>query len=203
MYISPNFTDNDWNKLDLTCSKLADNKEDWLKAINVLKNRLFSRYIEPVDTLIEMEKMVNPKDRRYGFTTLAIDLLLMETLQAFKEGLPDTNRKSSRTFKNYLKESPRFSIYFTTEPERHSFYTDFRCGILHQAEVQSSALVWSVGDLYDRTSSPNTVNRIFLHKELKKDLEDYLDLLKVDTSVELRNAFKIKMDALVARGGQA
>lgn len=194
MDIAPNFSDGDWKKLDL-----ENSEDDWQKAIDVFKQRLFARYVDPVDVLIEAEKEVTPKNKRFGFTTLAIDLLLMETLQAFKEGLPDTNGQSTRVFKNFLKESPRFSPYFTTEPERHAFYTQFRCGILHQAEVQSSALVWSVGDLYDRTSTPETVNRMFVHRALKEDLEDYIKLLRNPSSLDERTAFKNKMDALANR----
>ena len=194
MDIAPNFSNEDWEKLDL-----ENSEDDWQKAIDVFEQRLFARYIDPVDILIEAEKNVTPKKKRFGFTTLAIDLLLMETLQAFKDGLPDTNGQSARIFKKYLEESPRFSPYFTTEPERHAFYTQFRCGILHQAEVQSSALLWSVGDLYDRMSTPETVNRMFVHRALKEDLEDYIQLLRNSASLDERRTFKNKMDALANR----
>ncbi len=194
MDIAPNFSDADWKQLEL-----ENSEDDWQKAIDVFKQRLFARYIDPVDILIEAEKKVTSKNKRFGFTTLAIDFLLMETLQAFREGLPDTNGQSARVFKNFLKESPRFSPYFTTEHELHAFYTQFRCGILHQAEVQSSALVWSVGDLYDRMTTPETVNRMFVHRALKEDLEDYIKLLRNPASLDERTAFKNKMDALVNR----
>ena len=198
MDIAPNFSAEDWKKLDL-----ENSEDDWQQAVDVFEQRLFARYIEPVDVLIEAEKEVNPKDKRFGFTTLAIDFLLMETLQAFIEGLPDTNGQSGRVFKSFLETSPRFSPYFTTEPERQAFFTQFRCGILHQAEVQSSALVWSVGDLYDRTSTPEIVNRMFVHRALKEDLKDYIKLLRDPASVEARTAFKNKMDALVNRAEEA
>lgn len=198
MDIAPNFSAEDWKILDL-----ENSEDDWQRAIDAFEQRLFARYVDPVDVLIETEKEVNPKDKRFGFTTLAIDLLLMETLQAFKEGLPDTNGQSAIVFKSFLKESPRFSPYFSTEPERHAFYKQFRCGILHQAEVQSSALVWSVGDLYDRTSTPEIVNRMFVHRALKEDLEDYIKLLRDPASVAARTAFKNKMDALANRADEA
>ena len=89
MDIAPNFSAEDWKKLDL-----ENSEDDWQRAVDVLEQRLFARYIEPIEVLIEAEKEVNPKDKRFGFTTLAIDLLLMETIQAFKEGLPDTNGQS-------------------------------------------------------------------------------------------------------------
>ena len=51
MYIAPNFTDEDWNNLNLD-----GNEEDWQTAISTLEDRINSRYIEPVDELIELEK---------------------------------------------------------------------------------------------------------------------------------------------------
>ncbi|MDQ5770174.1 hypothetical protein [Thiothrix subterranea] len=194
MDIAPSFSVEEWKKLDL-----ENNEDDWQKAVSVFKDRIYARYIDPVDLLVDAEKDVDPKNKRFGFTTLAIDLLLMETLQAFKEGLPDTSGMSAQVFKRFLEQSSRFSEYFKTEPERREFYTQFRCGILHQAEVQSSALVWSVGDLYDRTSFPHTVNRMFIHRALKDDLDDYLKLLRDPMSKKARTEFKKKMDAIADR----
>ncbi|MDP2609122.1 MULTISPECIES: hypothetical protein [unclassified Oceanobacter] len=51
MDIAPNFTAKQWKSLDL-----ESNEDDWQKAIGVLYSRLSSRYLEPVDKLIEFEK---------------------------------------------------------------------------------------------------------------------------------------------------
>tara|TARA_A200000113_G_C8618369_1_gene275000 strand:+ start:353 stop:559 length:207 start_codon:yes stop_codon:yes gene_type:complete len=58
MYIAPNFTDEDWNNLTLD-----GNEEDWQTAISTLEDRINSRYIEPVDELIELEKDVSHKNK--------------------------------------------------------------------------------------------------------------------------------------------
>lgn len=198
MYIAPNFSDSDWKQLELD-----NNEESWQKAIDVLEERLFARYLVPVDVLIESESAISAKDKRFGFTTLAIDFLLMETFQAFKDGEIDSKGKSKTLFKKYLETSPRFCEYFSSDKQREDFYLHFRCGILHQAEVQSSALVWSVGDLYDRSNGKETVNRLFVHRALKSDISEYLELLRAPESTDLRNAFRVKMDSIVARGEQA
>jgi len=195
LFIAPEFTDDDWKELDL-----QNQEDDWQTAVDVLKDRFYSRYIEPVEVLIEAENSVTPKNKRFGFTCLAIDLLLMETIQAFKEGLPDTSGQSKAVFKRFLSESDRFKIYFSTDDERNNFYSNFRCGILHQAEVQGSELVWSVGDLYDRSTEPHRLNRTFLHQELKRELDDYITKLRSPNSLDLRSAFRNKMDAIVVRG---
>ncbi|EJF7266466.1 TPA: hypothetical protein KD853_004769 [Vibrio parahaemolyticus] len=195
MFIAPNFSSQDWSNLDL------DNSEnDWNIAVDALKARLFERYISPVDLLIEAESQVNPQDKRFGFTTLAIDFLLMETFQAFKDGEVNSKNKSQKLFKKFLQQSPTFSQYFSSNNQRKRFYEQFRCGILHQAEVQSSALVWSVGDLYDRTGVKHTVNRLYVHRELKKEISEYLNKLRDPDSVVLREAFRKKMDSIAARG---
>jgi hypothetical protein len=196
LFIAPYFTDVNWRALDL-----KNREEDWQTAVNVLKERLYSRYIDPVDALIEAEKAVTPKNKRFGFTCLAIDFLLIETLQAFKEGRADTSGVSKAVFKRFLIESERFNRYFSTDDERNNFYSNFRCGILHQAEIQGPELVWSVGDLYDRSTEPHRLNRIFFHQELKREMDDYLDMLTNPNSVQLRDAFEKKMDSIVARGG--
>lgn len=194
MYIAPNFTDQDWNNLDLD-----GNEEDWQTAINAFEDRIKSRYIEPVDQLIEFEKDLSHKNKRYGFTCLAIDMLLIETFQAFKEGLPDSKGRSKSLFTKFLMESQCFSHYFKNEKECKELYEQFRCGILHQAEVQGPVLVWSVGDLIERDANPPTLNRVFFHRELKKEFEYYIGLLRNPNLADLRKTFRTKMESIVER----
>lgn len=195
MKIAPNFTSTEWLSLDLE----SGNEEHWQTAIDALQGRLYSRYIEPVDLLLESERGLEEKDRRYGFTILAIDLLLMETLQAFKEGIPDTIGQSKKVFKRYLEQSPSFSKFFTTEDQREAFYVSFRCGILHQAEIQGPAIVWSLGDLYERADGLEVLNRTEVHSAVKGDLDDYLTDLRDPTHTDERSRFKYKMDSIANR----
>ncbi|MCD9498847.1 hypothetical protein [Photobacterium carnosum] len=203
MEIALNFTDTQWKALNLKGAPEVAEKEavehDWQVAVDVLKDRLYSRYIEPVDALLSAEADKPAKDRRFGFTILAIDLLLMETIQAFKEGLEDTNGKSKAVFMRFLEHSPHFAEYFPTVDHRKDFYTKFRCGILHQAEIQSGALLWSIGDLYERADDMETANRTLIHEALKADLDDYLAALRNPKNAELRTLFKKKMDAVANR----
>ncbi|MDP2505826.1 hypothetical protein [Oceanobacter sp. 3_MG-2023] len=198
MEIAPNFTAKQWKSLDL-----ESNEDDWQKAIGVLCSRLSSRYLEPVDKLIEFEKKLKNSEKRFGFTVLEIDLLLIETLQAFKEGLESTDGKSKKVFVRFLKTSPYFCEYFHTKEQRDNFYKEFRCGILHQAEIQSSALVWSFGDMYERIEGMKVLNRNAVHEALKKDFADYIEKLKSPESLELRKKFKQKMDSVANRDTNA
>lgn len=195
MQIAPDYTAEEWNALDLD----GGNEGDWEVAIQVFSSRIHARYIDPVDILIDVESELESNKRRFGFTILAIDLLLMETLQAFKDGLPDTIHKSRQVFKKFLQESPNFSPYFPDDGSRQKFYEEFRCGILHQAEVQGKTLVWSLGELYEQADDLAIINRNEVHAKLKQDIAHYIDALKNPQNVELRNNFLLKMNAITNR----
>ena len=195
MQIAPDFTAEEWKALDLD----SDNKNDWETAIRVFSSRIHARYIDPVDVLLKFEDHMEANKRRFGFTVLAIDLLLMETLQAFKEGQLDTKGKSKQVFKNFLKDSPHFSEYFPDDDSREKFYSEFRCGILHQGEVQGRTLVWSIGELYEKDDDYEIVNRNEVHAKLKQDIEDYITAVENTENKKLRKNFQIKMDAIANR----
>ena len=199
MLIAPGFTADEWFALQLE----QNVEKDWQIAVDVLKLRLYSRYIDPLDILVSSEDDIPHKDRRFGFTILAIDLLLMETLQSFKEGIFNTSGKSKIIFIKFLENSPHFSPYFPDKKTREDFYEYIRCGILHQGEIQSSALVWSLGELYERCDGIEVINRNAVHKSLKQDLNDYLLALRDPANKQLRKCFKSKMDTISGRGNIA
>lgn len=195
MYIGPGIHQNDWLKLNLD----DDQSEDWGKGINILRKRIFSRYFEPIDFLIEKDKDRGIFDRRYGFTILAIDCLLIETFQAFKEGLVDTTGKSESRYVKFLQSSPSFSKYFSSEDDAKKFYQHYRCGILHIAEVQEDSLIWSVGELRGEVDGKQYINRTKIHKFLKNDFNRYLEDLKDPNNKILRSNFRKKMDFIARK----
>ncbi len=130
MEIAPGFQANDWTGLKLDDSASAD----WEAAIGVLDRRIRERYLEPTDFLIGAENDKPAIQRRFGFTVLAIDCLLIETLGAFLEGLTDTIGKSKDTFCKFLTTRPQFCHDFSKDLAEQ-FYYEFRCGVLHQAEL--------------------------------------------------------------------
>jgi len=75
------------------------------------------------------------------------------------------------------------------------FFYDFRCGILHQAEVMGSSLLWSVGLLICKKSNGTSyLNRTKFHEYLKNDIILYTENLKNPLNKELRKNFIIKMN---------
>ncbi len=189
MQIAPNFDSTKWKTLQLDDPESSD----WGIAVAVLSGRIQERYFDPMDILIAAEKDKPATKRRFGFSILAIDCLLIETLGAFLLGLTDTDSKSKKVFSEFLTTRIQFSGDFDVVTAEQ-FYTDFRCGILHQAEVGRSSKVWSVGDLIQIKDNGIIVNRNEFHKRLKDDFEVYLKELMNPKMTKLRTNFRKKMD---------
>jgi hypothetical protein len=171
---------------------------DWAVAVQIVERRILQRFIEPLDFLIAAEEPKSAGERRFGFAVLAVNCLLIETLGAFIKGLEDTDRKSKKTFCEFLTTRPAFSRHFTLALAEQ-FYFDFRCGILHQAEVGGASKVWSVGPLIRSEAGKIVVNRNALHELLKTDFQNYLAELRDPLNVDLRRNFRTKMDFISRR----
>lgn len=183
-----------WKSLDLG----KPDNSDWARGISILEQRLRGRFAEVVDFLVAEDEKHAPKDRRFGFAILTIDCLLVETLEAFRQGLTDTRRKSEPLCKSFLSQRPAFKPFFPGDlPTR--FYREFRCGIVHNAQVFGTGLVWSVGPLLKLDGDRITVNRTAFHEALMQELADYLNELRDPANTDLRDKFRTKMD-FVAKG---
>lgn len=183
MKISPRYTVEDWKALTFST------KEEWQKAIDIFEDRIRGRFLEPIS---RMEEYVYA-----GFAILALDCLLIETLQQFREGKPQTQRgKSQEYFVRFLTETS-FSEWFTKEMAK-MFYEQIRCGILHQAEVGGSSRVLiresiSLANLTE-DSRGLVINRKLFHQQLLKEFETYTSKLRDSSGQELWAKFKRKMD---------
>jgi len=127
---------------------------------------------------------------------MAIDCLLIETLQQFIEGVPETPRgKNERYFKKFLIS--RFEEDFDNEKAK-MFYDQIRCGILHQAETKESSKIKISHELpivkFTKEKDGLIINRKKFHEKLKKAIESYIEQLKNKTNGPLRNNFRKKMD---------
>lgn len=194
MQIAPGVDSTAWTSLSLD----DPNSADWEKAIEIFRRRIEDRFIDPVDRLIELEEPVPELDRRFGFTIMAIDCLLIETLGAFICGLTDTIDKSEKVFSKFLSR-PLFSPYFSNRRRKHEFYVEFRCGILHQAEVGGDSRIWSFGPVLTFEPGRTIVNRTKFHELLKQEFGSYQAELRDPGNVPLREAFRKKMDFICRR----
>lgn len=189
MQIAPGFQSSEWKALRLDDPA----SPDWETAIGVLDRRIRERYFEPTDFLLSVENDKAATQRRFGFSILAIDCLLVETLDAFLEGLTDTIHQSKETFCKFLTTRQQFSRDFSKDLAEQ-FYYEFRCGILHQAELGGTSKVWSVGPLVHKVGDSVVVNRTEFHNRLKREFKSYLEELRNLGNAELRRNFRTKMD---------
>jgi hypothetical protein len=189
MQIAPNFEASKWKELNL------DDVEspDWAVAISTLESRIGERFITPADFLVAAEKDVPAIERRFGFAVLAIDCLLIETLGAFLEGLENTKNRSEEIFCKFLISRSQFSKDFPLILAQQ-FYKEFRCGVLHQAEVGGNSKVWSIGPLIQKDGDRVIVNRNKFHERLKSEFAVYLLELRDSNNNQLRFNFRKKMD---------
>ena len=95
------WTSDDWKALDFSIEK------DWQTAIDIFEDRIRSRFLDVVEVFQRM--------RFSGFAVIAIDCLLIETLQQFYEGKTETPRgKSEEYFRKFLTQTS-FDKFFDDE----------------------------------------------------------------------------------------
>jgi len=183
MKISPYYTVEDWNALDFS------REQDWLKAINIFEDRIKGRFFEFIDKIKKFEFG--------GFAVMALDCLLIETLQQFYEGKARTpERESKKYFKNFLTRGV-FKDYFK-EKMPDMFYEQVRNGILHQAEIKGNSKIHirKCTPLVSFTCDKKglIINRMLFHEQLVKEFKEYLSRLKNPKEKKLRDNFKKKMN---------
>jgi hypothetical protein len=137
--------------------------KSWEKAIEIFEGR----FLKMVELIMDVEFS--------GFAALALDCLLIETLQQFIEGVDETPRgKGKQYFQRFLIAAPfdgRFDM-----ASAGIFYEQFRCGILHQAEIKGSSRVWKVGAMVQFTADGKGLigNHQILHAKMRTALDSYL-----------------------------
>ena len=178
MYISPQYEVAHWAALDLS------NELDWKKAVAILQDRMNGRFFDIVDQIQDGDFS--------GFAVLRRTACSSESLQQFKEGADTTPYKAGRRyFEDFLTQTS-FGKYFD-KTAAGMFYDQFRCGILHQAEIKKSSKVHRYGELVKLTPDGQglkIVNRKEFHAELHKVFAAYLGELSDGTATRLRENFR-------------
>ena len=190
MEIAPNFTDCQWKQLSFK------NERDWIRGVAALRRRLRHRFLKPARNLL--------RSKRSGFAVLALDCLLIETLQQFREGVPQTPYVRKPNGHRVLASEDYFiafltSQYFDAQCDENMaklFYQTIRCGILHQAEVKESSLVRRDRPLISLSLDQKgvVVNPVLFHKRVEIAFQKYLVDLRNPAEANLRQRFRKKMN---------
>jgi len=179
--ISPHYTATDWQKLDMFMPA------DWKAAAEMVKDRLDGRFLKYASSCL--------KSTNSGFVVLAIDSLILETIQQFREGLIDGHGESGRLVREFLKDV-RFQPEFD-HAARIAYYKDIRCGLLHQAEAKRMWLIRR-GQTSLLSALPNKEGYIIdvqlFHRRLQLSRDDYLSDIQAHANKKLRDNLWKKMD---------
>jgi len=200
IYISPHYRKEDWRKLDLT---KAENP-DWKVAVEIFLDRINGRFLVPIDRMINYPEW--EVSEFSGFVVIAIDCLLIETLNQFHRGENETSGDHSKAFWEFFKRSKFFKEEFNIRRKAEIFYGHFRCGLLHQAQTKQLSRI--------RIDMPNMVqesregdlpsgliiDRNRFHQALLSEIDDYANRLKSplgESDFALRRKFLDKMSFIV------
>lgn len=151
-----------------------------------IHERFSERYIEPLRA-----------GKKHGFCTMAISCLMIEALQSFWNGWPDTRCRSQKAFRAFFRQcrgqDSTLGIFYKQSDD---FYSGVRCGILHQAETTSGWRILRKGPLFELGTK--TINATLFHNELEKVLEFYCDTLKQsDWASEIWCNLRKKMEVVI------
>jgi hypothetical protein len=180
--ISRNYETTDWSKLEFSTDA------DWQKAVDILDDRLQTRYLEHIAVLL--------KRKTSGFVVLALDCALIETLQQFRLGEPETpGGQGKQHFVDFLTQTS-FGQHFDAQ-KAALFYTTIRCGLLHQTEAKHNSRV-KRGAIplvsYSVDHKGIVINVPLFHERLEKIIGEYVAELRNPNSVGARTSFRAKMN---------
>lgn len=181
------------NKYIVTIQDYLDyaNTANQIAIADFIFQRLHSRYLKPF-------QFTNPtfkKEFKNGFSIMANCCLLIETLQSFKNGWGDSDRKSSQAFNQFFATESNFSVFINKEKE---FFQHIRCGILHQGETTGGWTINRVGkNIFDSTKL--IVDSVTFAKELEQSLKNYSAKLKGEKwNSETWDNFRTKMRKIIS-----
>lgn len=147
-----------------------------------IKQRFSERYITPLEA-----------EKKNGFCIMAVCCLMIETLESFYQGWPNTNGKSKSAFCFFFDRNVQFSAF---HGHAQNFYVHVRCGILHQGETTEGWLIWRKGPLF--YPGKKIVNATRFLNALKSSLVHYCDDLKRRAwDDRLWKNLRNKMDAIL------
>ena len=164
-------------------------RQDKQALVEFVRNRFSERYITPLESIPS-----EPKNLRNGFSTMAISCLMIEALESFWQGLPDTRPRgaSQAAFSSFFDRSDNLKNF---RGRARDFYTHVRCGILHQAETTGAWRILRGGVLFDPKTK--TINATRFHRELARCLITYCDALSAEPwNAEIWRLFRKKMNAI-------
>jgi len=191
--------------------------KDWARMIQIFKDRMEYRYFSALQSLIDADRY--QPTPRFGFSIMALDCLLMETLHQFYKGYKKSRgngkaingkvRKITKDGSNgqffcefLMQSSSKFKRHFENQPGAAViFYQDIRCGILHSGETLNSTLIRVHKTDEDKNELFTIIGqeegiilfRDTFHKLLQEEFDEFCNRLLDAEHKDLRKRFIKKM----------
>jgi hypothetical protein len=135
--------------------------------IDFIYHRLHHRYLVPLSYI--------PREYKSGFLMMASACLMIETIEAFRNGLKETpDGKARETFKAFFEREK--DLFPGLAADATNFYRKVRCGILHQAETKGGYRILRGGQLFDAPNKTIDANKFI--RALTKALDRYVGELR-------------------------
>lgn len=130
-----------------------------------------------------------------GFSLMAINCLMIESLVSFRRGWKETRRLSESAFCFFFDREDAFADF---RGHAHEFYVNIRCGILHQAETTGGWLIHLKRDRFLFDVEHKVVNAREFTERLAGCLNDYrTELESTNWEGEIWVNFRKKMKAII------
>ena len=162
--IASNFTIADYHVLRDALDTEQPAMAEWAHILVAFKSRIEERFLHPIRELERYDK-AEFLPMRPGFAILALDCLLIDTIQSFREGRISTGEISpAASFKNFMRGSLAFKSF--TGRDRDDFYGYVRSGLLHNGETRRN---WKVRIdtpallVRNQATKSRTINRRLFH----------------------------------------
>jgi len=194
--LASGFTVARYHELRPKLTSTAPDESDWQEVLNAVERRIQERFLEPIDTLARAFTQDNATIVP-GFAILALDCLLIDTIQSFREGRISTGDVSpAQSFKTFLS-SPGFAEF--NKKDRDDFFHYVRNGILHNGETRGG---WKIridpSAIIERDPATQTrkINRELFHNAVKAECDQLLTTLRAGKDPTAREHFLRRMDAI-------
>lgn len=139
-----------------------------------------------------------------GFAIMALDCLLIETLEQFYKGKIRTGQgMDEKSFFDFFQRSSKLKIFFDSQDKATIFYTQIRCGLLHQAQTKKKSTIHIRNEAMLQWVNPQNfeegikIQRRLFHDEIVDIYNSYVNKLKDPSSLNLKRKFQRKMDFIV------
>lgn len=206
MKIAGELTIKDWEDLK---EKLKLNYANhWDEAYNYFETRINTRYILPIDAIINIKSYSGE-----GFSIVNLQCSLIETIECFIDGWmfehpifinPDgvISNGNKKIFKSFFEKREPF-INYIPKISGERFYLDVRCGLLHETQTRNN---WKItkgidgGDSYKFDGEFKIIYRDNFQKDIVALLKKYkgaiIDGVEFDgiSACKLRENFIAKMN---------